>query len=750
MFNRLEKWVGKQLRPEWRSARSPPRRPSFRPLCEVLEDRRLLSQTITVTSNADSGSNSLRAAIAQNQTDGGGDTIQFSVTSPITLASQLIIADNITITGPGAGLLTISGGGTSRIFDITAVTVNISDVTLSGGSNTTSGGGAISNSGVLTLANSIVTGNTDTAAGGGGIINYDKLYLNYCTVSNNTTTTQGGAGILNRTSGVLSVLHVDHSTISGNVSSAGGKGGGGIYNAGGNAFVSYSNISNNSTTAGFGGAGIFMRHGNLSVTDSTISGNRANSGGFGGGLFQSYGTTTLSNSTISGNYAMGNGAAIYVNNMGSVTITSCTIAANTAAHASGIFSSSGGGAATVTLLNTIVAGNTGSGGESDLNGSGTFTSSGYNAFGSKGSVTITTLASDIVSLLAGSDLGPLQNNGGAVTGPPGSTMPLETMALLPGNPAVNAGDPALATTLDERGMPRNAGTGVDIGAYQHQVGATTKLVVSGATPQTAGVAFNITVTAEDAFGDTTPGYTGTVSFTTSATSATLPGNSPLSSGVGTFSVTLNSAGAQTITAADTVTSSIKGTSNSITVSPAAGAAYRITGGATLTAGGTETITVTLVDQYQNVYTGIGFAAASLTFSGLATAPDGTHVPTVNGTALGTAVLLTFTSGVATATLQAFDAQTATLDVSGVGGTSSQSAGGTGLTLTVSATLASAYQLTGGTTLTAAGTETVTITQFDAFLNQTALTGSVSLTFSGLNPAANGTPATVDGTALGRR
>jgi len=109
----------------------------------------------------------------------------------------------------------------------------------------------------------------------------------------------------------------------------------------------------------------------------------------------------------------------------------------------------------------------------------------------------------------------------------------------------------------------------------------------------------------------------------------------------------------------------------------------------------------------------------------------------------------FTNGVATATLQAFDAQTATLDVSG-GGASSQSAGGTGLTLTVSATLASAYQLTGGTLLTAGGSETVTITRVDQYGNaQASGSGSpVDLLFSGLGTAPDGQAATVNGVPLG--
>jgi streptogramin lyase len=78
---------------------------------------------------------------------------------------------------------------------------------------------------------------------------------------------------------------------------------------------------------------------------------------------------------------------------------------------------------------------------------------------------------------------------------------------------------------------------------------------------TAGTAFNFTVTAYDAYNNVATGYTGTVHFTSSDAAATLPANYTFDSGkTGTqsFSATLNTSGAQTITAADTVTSSITG------------------------------------------------------------------------------------------------------------------------------------------------------------------------------------------------
>jgi hypothetical protein len=80
---------------------------------------------------------------------------------------------------------------------------------------------------------------------------------------------------------------------------------------------------------------------------------------------------------------------------------------------------------------------------------------------------------------------------------------------------------------------------------------------------TAGTAFTITVIAEDAFGNVITGYDGTVAFSSSDGSASLPGDYTflpvVDHGKHTFTVTLNTPGSQTITVMDTSHSSIKGT-----------------------------------------------------------------------------------------------------------------------------------------------------------------------------------------------
>src|SRR5207247_6012940 len=133
------------------------------------EDRALPS-TFTVTNLLDSGAGSLRAAVASANATVGSDTITFASTvrgTIILTSGQLALNDSVTITGPGASLLTVQRGtaaGTAnfRIFNVAAnKTVTISGLTIANG-RTTQGGGIL-NAGILTLNNDVVTGNTAAA-----------------------------------------------------------------------------------------------------------------------------------------------------------------------------------------------------------------------------------------------------------------------------------------------------------------------------------------------------------------------------------------------------------------------------------------------------------------------------------------------------------------------------------------------------------------------------------------------------------
>jgi hypothetical protein len=135
---------------------------------------------------------------------------------------------------------------------------------------------------------------------------------------------------------------------------------------------------------------------------------------------------------------------------------------------------------------------------------------------------------------------------------------------------------------------------------------TSHFAVSAPTTATAGTAFNnLTVTALDSGNNTVTSYSGTVHFTSSDTSAALPANATLSGGVGTFSATLKSAGGRTITATDTVTSSITGTSASINVNPAPASHFVVHGQASAMVGASTGLSVTAQDDYFNTDTNYG-------------------------------------------------------------------------------------------------------------------------------------------------
>jgi len=133
-------------------------------------------------------------------------------------------------------------------------------------------------------------------------------------------------------------------------------------------------------------------------------------------------------------------------------------------------------------------------------------------------------------------------------------------------------------------------------------------VVTGFTsPATAGVAGSITVTAKDANGNVATGYRGTVHLTSNDAQAVLPANYTFvagDAGVHTFTVTLKTAGSDSVTATDTVTGAITGSQSGITVSPASASLFVAAGLASpATAGTAGSITVTAKDPYGNVATG---------------------------------------------------------------------------------------------------------------------------------------------------
>jgi CSLREA domain-containing protein len=354
-----------------------------------------LANTYTVTSTGDAGSGTcaatctLRDAVAAANANSGADTIAFASTLSgdtivldIAGKDHIAITDNLTIQGPGANRLTVSGGNIASsvsggIFDdkvyVAGNSLTLSGITLTDG-NTAGHGGALSfSSGSLTLSGVAIQNNYAQSFGGG-------FYM-------------GGQS-----------LSVIDSTISGN------------------------------SVGGFGG-GFAINYPTVSLVDSTISGNSA--GGFGGGFYGRTGNNSLTirNSTIGGNSAGSTGGGFLLNKS-NVVLTNSIVANNTAptdAEFDG---------ATQTATPTNVTANF-SLIEGSYQVSGTF-SGANNIFGQD------------------PKLGPLTNNGG----------PTQTLALLPGSPAIDAGDNGTCETTDQRGQPRpydgdkNGSAICDLGAFE--------------------------------------------------------------------------------------------------------------------------------------------------------------------------------------------------------------------------------------------------------------------------------------------
>jgi uncharacterized repeat protein (TIGR01451 family) len=234
--------------------------------------------TYTVTNTNDSGAGSLRQAILDAESNGGADEIVFNagVSGTITLGSALPeITEDLTITGPGADVLAVSGADSYRVFHITGGAVTISGLTISHGYPDTAGalgnyGGGlyIASPASVTLRECAITDNTlpsDGTLAGAGIYSDGDLTLERCTVSGNDAADNSGGGLFVFTPSLLSVTA---STISGNSADYGG----GIYIDGTSAELNSTTVTNNSANGDDGGL-VVDTMGTITLTNSIVAGN---------------------------------------------------------------------------------------------------------------------------------------------------------------------------------------------------------------------------------------------------------------------------------------------------------------------------------------------------------------------------------------------------------------------------------------------------------------------------------------------
>ena len=336
--------------------------------------------------------------------------------------SGTMIVTNSTISGNLASGEPGVGGG----IYLYAGAMTVTDSTVLGNSARSSGGGMYSSSGTLTVINSIVSDNSAVGDFGGGICNAGTLTVAGSTIAGNSANYEGG----------------------------------GICNDSATATISGSTISGNS--ASYGGGITNQIGARLTVSDSIISGNSAYSGG--GIKNYIFSTLTVTNSTIAGNSATSYAGGIY-HESGTLTVTGSTIVDNSADSAGGGISNCTSDLGTSTITNSIVAKNVADSHpdisaslavESDYNLIGIWTGDslpgGHNLTGTSSSP-------------LDPHVGPLGDYGG----------PTWTMPLLPGSPAIDAGDPGVldSSATDQRGFERivdGDGDGVarmDIGAFEY-------------------------------------------------------------------------------------------------------------------------------------------------------------------------------------------------------------------------------------------------------------------------------------------
>src|SRR5215212_4792663 len=227
------------------------------------------AEPFSATNTNDHDAGSLRAAIEAANGHSGPDVITISATGAIELETALpIIEDDILITGPGAGSLTVEPAAATgfRIFTFAdGITASLSGLTIAGG-NSQQGGGIRNGNGSLTLTRVVVADNearvesgAEIAAEGGGVFSAGPLTVRESVIRDNSAIAIAGtmsnfalgAGIF-----AAGSVQVDRSTLSGNVAEAHGEGGkhsgalgGGLRVTGEPAIVERSTISGNSVTA---------------------------------------------------------------------------------------------------------------------------------------------------------------------------------------------------------------------------------------------------------------------------------------------------------------------------------------------------------------------------------------------------------------------------------------------------------------------------------------------------------------------
>jgi len=630
-----------------------------------------------------------------------------------------------------------------------------------GNSANTGDGGGIAVENASTLTNVIATNNT-AGEYGGGIIVEDIVTINNLTVTNNTVARDGGG------------LYYDYpltltgATISGNT--AGGNGGG-VFSNDDNVLTNVAITNNRATGNGGGYYGDNYHRNNRVFLGLTITGNAA--GGNGGGFSDQF-VSVVVNATVARNTASGSGGGVYSESTpgtgpypgyggpAALTLDASTVSDNTANLGGGIGLNFQTNATppTATLNDALVAGNHLAGTNpvgTDLYNIATTTFTGtYNLIGDgtgqggtalingAGNNRVGTTATPILPLLA-----PL--------GTYGATNGSQTLALLPGSPAIDTGAcPTYTTkllqvatttttttatvTIDARGIARPQGSACDVGSFESRGFTLTNPTGGGqSTPITRAFAapLGITLTPGD------PGVPvdgGIVTFT--LTPGTATGVAFANTGGSGAGCTVSNVGRTALcpisgglaTTPTIAAGTVPGTASASATGTGTGTPTTF---APLTV--TQATTTTMVTAMPNPVTVSTNVTLTATVMGMATgvAPTGSVTLAVGGTNLGTVPLTNGVATFVTTLLPVGTNQTITATYNG-------DANFTGSVGTTTITVNKATTTTGVTAMpnpvTFGTSVTLTATVTDAAAGVTP-TGSVTFTVGSANlgaaPVVNG-------------
>lgn len=442
--------------------------------------------------------------------ESSGDEIVFDESvKTICLENELVVSDDLTITGNSLYQTTIDGGNTKAGGTTSCTKKNTGSLIYADGS---------SGSFELTIKNMQLVNAAETAVYSVNLSDFD---IENSVIAYNYATYNGAGIFIYPSTSTVTILNINRSVISNNIADDTGSG---IYAQDAKVYISGTMISENQSAKK--GGGLVIYDGILEMSESTVSNNEAMNGG-GGGIYISNSEMIITNSTIVGNKSSNvsfGGAGVYIYTTGSspstaVNIINSTIYGNEelAGDGGGIYYS-GSKASIVNIYNSIVAGNTSTDSVTndcgDSSGTTKISSSGYNFINTTG-CDYKSVSTDITSgSLSDLALQPLTDNGG----------PTETMALGLGSVAIDAVKSGCTVTTDQRGGDRDALC--DIGAYEYN--AVISEETTGGTSTSGSTTSGTTTTGSGTGGGTTTTGGSSTSGTESTGGSTTSGGSDTS------------------------------------------------------------------------------------------------------------------------------------------------------------------------------------------------------------------------------